>query len=416
MTCHRPTRMLPGKIMSSTPSDTIELNAGHDEPFRLSPSPDALAAECRGPAGIAAAEVKQRVADALTQPADGPPLVEHVVEGDRIVVAVADTVPQDQALLEAVVSTLASAGAPPDRIEVLRLWTSRLQPVVAGANTVIFDPANDADTSYLMADDEANPRYIARPLVDADVVVSVGSFGWNAALGGRATEGELWPAFSRRAASETLARSLAMRPRGSHRAWKTASQEVLWQLGVIAELRAVPGCGDTLADASFGMEPGVTAAARRAARAWMPRLPRAAEVTITTLSDPHAGLEAVVRAAAAAARVTYPDGTVCVVSRLSEEPGVVFTRWRQGVAIEPLVKEAVRSGDVALIRDAMLTRQFARSLGSRRLVLASDLDEAAVESLDIGHAASADDIARLAATAESLIVLHEADRMLPQLA
>ncbi len=402
--------------MPTTPSDTIELNAGHDEPFRLSLRPGSLAAECRGPAGMAAADVAQRVADALTQPADGPPLVEHVVEGDRIVVAVADDIPEEQALLEAVVSTLASAGAPPDRLEVLRLWTNRLKPVVPGANTSIFDPGNDVDTSYLMADDEANPRYIARPLVDADVVVSVGSFGWNAAVGGRATEGELWPAFSRRAASETLARSLAMRPRGSHRAWKTAAQEVLWQLGVIAELRAVPGCGNSLAEASFGMEPGVTAAARRAARAWTPRLARAAEVAMTTLSDPHAGLEAVVRAAAAASRVTYPDGTVCVVSRLSEEPGIVFTRWRQGVGVEPLVKEAVRSSDVALIRDAMLTRQLARSLGSRRLVLASDLDEAAVESLDIGHAASAEDVARLATSAESLIVLHEADRMLPRLA
>jgi len=38
-----------------------------------------------------------------------------------------------------------------------------------------------------------------------------------------------------------------------------------------------------------------------------------------------------------------------------------------------------------------------------------------VESLDIGHAATADDVIRLCAAAESVTVLHEADRMLPRL-
>ena len=402
--------------MPSTPSDSIELNAGQDEPIRLDGVADQLTAECRGPAGLQGTEAEQLVTTAVTTPAEGPPLAAHVVEGDRIVVAVTADVPQDQAVLEAVVSTLAGAGAAPDQIEVLRLWSSRRQPVVAGATTTIFDPGNEADTAYLMADDNADPRYVARALVDADVVVSVGSFGWNAALGGRGTEGELWPAFSRKAAVDALARTLALQPRGGHQAWKATAQEVLWQLGVIAELRLVQGQGDTLAGAFFGMPHDVVPAARRVARGWMPQLPRAAELAVATLADPRGGLATVGRAIAAASKVTYPDGTVCVVSRLSEEPGVVFTRWRQGVAVEPLVREAIRSKDPALIADALFTRQVARALGSRRLVLASDLEEAAVESLDIGHAASANDITRLCRSAESLIVLHEANRMLPRLA
>jgi hypothetical protein len=400
-----------------TPStDMIELAAGHDEPIRLARRKSQRSFECRGPQGICDAAAVDRALQAVRQPQAGPPLAAHVVDGDRIVVAVAADVPQNQAILQSVVSTLAEAGATDDRIEVLRLWSNRLQPVVAGATTVIFDPSNEADTCYLMADDEANPLYVARALVDADVVVSVGSFGWNAALCGRATEGELWPSFSRAAAAEQLKRTLALSPRGGHQAWKTTAHDVLWQIGVIAEVRAVSGVGDSLADVSFGMPHEVVRTARRAARDWSPRLSQAAEITVASLADPHAGLDTVVRAIAAASRVTYPDGTVCVASRLSEQPGVVFTRWRQGVEVEPLVREAVRSGDPALIADAYLTRQIARNLGSRRLVLASDLDGAAVESLDIGHAATAEDVERLCHTAESLNVLHEADRMLPRLA
>jgi len=401
--------------MPSPPPDILELATGHEEPIRFPRSHVRLEAEFRGPEGVGDAAAAELATTALTQPTDVPPLGDHIVQGDRIVVAVADDVAQEQQVLAAVVSTLAAAGATAEQIEVLRLWSSRLEPVVAGGTTTIFDPGNEADTAYLMADEEASPRHVARGLVDADVVVTVGSFGWNAALGGQATEGELWPAFSRRAASEQLTRNLAMRPRGGHRAWRNAAQEVLWQLGVIAEVKAVHGREGSLAHVTFGMPQTVLPVVRTAASGWRPRIARAAEVAVATLSDPQAGLDRIARAIAAAAQVTYPDGTVCIASRLSEEPGVVFTRWRQGVAIEPLVREAIRSRDPALIADAFITRQVARALGSRRLVLASDLDEAAVESLDIGHAATADDVIRLCRAAESLIVLHEADRMLPRL-
>ena len=122
------------------------------------------------------------------------------------------------------------------------------------------------------------------------------------------------------------------------------------------------------------------------------------------------------RAVAAAARVTHPTGTVCVASRIAERPGVIFSRWREGAPLDALVREAVGTGDQALITDAFQTRFFARALGERRLVLLSDLDEATVEELELGFAATPEVVERLAHRAESVVVLHEADRMLPRLA
>jgi hypothetical protein len=101
---------------------------------------------------------------------------------------------------------------------------------------------------------------------------------------------------------------------------------------------------------------------------------------------------------------------------VAEPPGIVFQRWRQGAALERLVHEAVGTRDGVLVADALQTRLFARALGDRRLVLLSDIDETAVEDLEFGFAAGPDVIARLVERADSVVVLHEADRMLPQAA
>ena len=120
-----------------------------------------------------------------------------------------------------------------------------------------------------------------------------------------------------------------------------------------------------------------------------------------------------VSALAAAARITRPGGTICVAGDVREGPGIIFLRWRQGAALEALVHEAAALGDPALVADALETRLFARALGDRRLVVLSGIDEATVEELGFGYAAGPEAVERLAHRAESLVVLHEADRMLP---
>ena len=137
-------------------------------------------------------------------------------------------------------------------------------------------------------------------------------------------------------------------------------------------------------------------------------------LAVASLADPGGGFETVTRAVAAAARVTHPGGTICVACRLAEPPGLIFSRWRQGAPLEPLVHEAVGTGDPAIIVDAVQTRLFARALGDRRLVLLSDLDEGVVEELEFGYAATPEVVERLAHRSESVIVLHEAERLSPK--
>jgi hypothetical protein len=402
------------------PVKCITLDYGADEPLLLEVDEDALVADCRGPEGVVGGAARNAVVAAVGGPTEGPPLEAHVVPGDRVAIGVAGDVPQSVAVVTAVAERLVGAGADPADITLLHAapLEGAAEPLAAAVpgigGSVEFDPASEPQTSYMAADEAGRPIHLARSLVDADVVVSIGGWGWDAALGGSSLEGEIWPTFSRRTCRQELVCTLAKRGRRALDAWKMSNHEATWQLGVCASLRIVGGRGDTLAAAAFGLPDAAARQARFLAAGWSPRVRGAATITIASLSNPHGGLSMLLRAVAAAARVTHASGTVCIASRLAERPGVIFSRWREGAPLDGLVKEAVATGDPALVTDAFQTRFFARALGDRRLVMLSDLDEATVEELELGFAATPEVVERLAHRAESVAVLHEADRMLPR--
>lgn len=393
------------------------LDYGSADPLVLEAASEGSIVDCRGPDGVESEAATRLVEAAVSAPPQGPPLGAHVVSGDRVVVAVCGAVPQGRAVVAAVVGRLQAAGITGADVRVLRAGplageADGTEPLPGSA---VFDPAADAATAYLAADEAGRPLYLARELVDADVVVAVGAWGWDAALGGRALEGELWPTFSRQECRRALTRSLARRGRHALPDWKTAVHDVAWQLGVCASLRLVPGRSGTLHAACFGLPDEAGRRAREAAATWCPRISAPADLVVASVSDAHGGFAGITRAVAAAARVVRPGGTICIASRVSAAPGVVFLRWRQGAPLDRLVHEAVATDDAGLVAEALETRLFARGLGDRRLVLLSDIEEATVEELGFGHAARPEVVERLAHRAERVVVLHEADLMLPRL-
>lgn len=414
----------------------VILASGTDDPLVLESRAGADMSEYRGPPGVVGEQAARVVAESLASAIHGPPLAAHLVDGDRLVVAVSGGVPQGAAVLEAVREVLGRAGR---RLGGLSVLEADLRSDVAAAAPAgdpgepehriaasvtgqpaadppgRCGPAGESPLAYLAADDLGRPLYLSRPLVDADVVLAVGAFSWNASLASRSLDGELWPAFSTPEERQKLVLSLARRGRRGLPPWRAEARRVLWQLGVCASLRLLSGSGGTLHGACFGPPAETVRRARAAADGWRPRVAAAADLVVASLADASAGFESLTRAVAAAARVTRPDGTICVVGRVGTRPGIVFLRWREGAPLVPLLREAVGSGDAILAADALATRLFARALGSRRLVLLSDLDATTVEELEFSHAESPEAVERLVYRADRVVVLHEADRMLPRL-
>lgn len=388
------------------------------EPLELDLPDGLLVTECEGPPGVAEGDATHLVTEAIHDPGHGPPLSAHVVPGDRVVVAIAGGIPQPDAVCTAVAACLHSAGVSPDDIAILRatpLTPDHGGPMGDMIGSELFDPTVESATAYLAADADARPLYLARRLVDADVVVAIGGFGWDAAIGGRSPEGELWPSFGREENRRQLLVDVARRGRAALVDWRSSLHDITWQLGVCASLRLVAGRQGSLHAATFGLPEETTRLAKDVAAAWRPTVDEPADLTVATLAPGSTTLTAAIRAIAAAARVTHPAGTICLVGAVHEQPGIVLTRWRQGVALLPLVREALAARDQPLVIDALQTRQLARALGERRLVLQCGLEEAVVEDLGFGHASSLAVVERLAHRADHVVVLHEADRMLPRI-
>lgn len=403
----------------------IELELGGSSPAKLSLPSDKMVAECRGPGGLPAANLATALEQALATPTAGPPLAAHVVPGDRVVVAVAGDLPgppgTEQGVASVIAGQLAAGGVSREDVQLviaprLNLLREAGPPeAAADPSALLFDPACEPELAYLMADDAGDPLHLARRLVDADVVVTVGGFFLDASLGGRSPEGEAWPAFGSVGRRGEFFGALLRRGRRALPAWRHQLEEVVWQLGATASLRLVPGCSGSISAAAFGSPAAANRAAARASAAWRPAFALPADLLLAGVRGTNPGLATIIRAVAAAARVTRTTGTICVAGRLAERPGPIFTRWRHGADLGQLIREAIESRDPALRVDALQTRLLARALGDRRLVLLSELPAELVEDLDIGHATDSEALERLARQADRVTVLHEADRFCPRL-
>ncbi len=129
------------------------------------------------PAG-GCADVCRQTIQSLHAPLDFPPLEAAIVPGDRIALAVDPNVPQLVDVLQGVIAAIGDTDA--GAIDIV-LWdeasevTAKAVVAEVGslANVTRHDPTERASLRYLAADDAADPIYLNRRLVDADLVLPI---------------------------------------------------------------------------------------------------------------------------------------------------------------------------------------------------------------------------------------------------
>lgn len=134
--------------------------------------------------GIATAQpIVELIASAFDEPIDFPPLPLALIDDDHIAIAIEDGVPDANTIACAVVRYLVEHGTRQEMITVVlgtdnQDWRDRLVDELKGQNldgvkVVKHEPTHHDSHGYIAASASADPIYIQRDLVEAEVVLPI---------------------------------------------------------------------------------------------------------------------------------------------------------------------------------------------------------------------------------------------------
>jgi len=398
---------------------SIEVPYGIDSSLKLDVPAESVIGACESMSGERAAHARAETAAALTKPIQFPPLIESVVPGDHVTVAIDPEVPQGDSIVAAVVESLRRAGVVARDITLLYATDPAhatnghhaalekfLPDETRGEIHIVYhDPAKRDDLSYLAATERGRGVYLHRAICDADFVVPIACTHSGAALGCYAAGSTIYPLFSDEATRRRYRspRLLDFNAEIEDQA-RSEIEEVTWLLGSQFGIQVVPGRADTVLAVLTGEINAVFERARELHEAaWHKDLAARPSLVVATIAgDPASQTwDNLGRALSAAANIVADNGSIAICCDLATDPGPAILALAgmddRRRAIHEIRKVRPLDSSAAL----MLTRALERA----RVYLLSRLDEGVVEALDVAAVDSAEDIERLVKRHKSCIVL-----------
>ncbi len=127
--------------------------------------------------------ISELIAKALDEPIDFPPLPLALIDDDHIAIAIEDGVPDANAIALAAVRYLVQHGTRQAMISIVlgsdnqdwrdRLVSELLSQEFGDVKVVKHEPTHHDSHGYIAASESADPIYIQRDLVEADVVIPI---------------------------------------------------------------------------------------------------------------------------------------------------------------------------------------------------------------------------------------------------
>ena len=357
----------------------------------------------------------------LDAPEFYPPLSESVFEGDTVAIALQTDIPHANYLIEATVDYLITTGI--DVNDITLVVTGRTAenlgipaaqyemaekdksegkrpPIFSfdfgfqSLNTQVHDPENQTGHSYLAANEEGDPVYVNRTLVDADVVIPIGI----------PSPGEvnqqsdcIYPDFSTTSTLHRFAQG-----KGSFISRWTEIELANESLGAFFAVQVVCGPGDTIRQVFSGAKKDALESARTATNnLWSLACPNPSNLCVATIEAKplDQSWDDFAQALIAASEVTQTESPIIIWSEISIAPD-----------------RNTRKACMSQFEDnisSKLTKTLQRVAGiikDRPVFLRSALPEQTVEELGLGHLKSADEILRMAESSEDCLVIRDAHK------
>ena len=392
----------------------FNLSSGPVSALLIAPTPDAVAD--RRPVGMPAPDLCRR---ALSAPRGFPELMRCVVPGDNVIIAVDPETPFLVDVLTVVCEHLQSVPdggvsltllLPEDETGNAWQWLTDKLPLHFQQQLTIVShqPADQNQLSYLASSAAGERIYLNRLLTDADMIVSIGLFAFDALLGVRGTTSVLFPAFSD-AATLRAARSHGnseLTPE-QQRPFRDLVDEIGWLLGTQFTIQVIPGVGAAPTEIIAGLPDDVF----RHGKEILNRVFRIVvneEVDAVVLSIPGGaafGWRQLGHALEQSSRLINQGGRIIVVADLPVPEGPAATMLRRCPEPEDLLKPLRREPT----SDAVEIAQLIETLRRARVYLLSSLPPDVVEELGMIPITDSAELQRLVAAVENRIVIPNAN-------
>ena len=396
----------------TTTRQLIDLSSGPVD-WTIQVPTERLIAECKPAVLPPVRDLVAAVQWAIEHPIDFPPLEQAIYPDDRVVIVVDGSPSAYLPVLTPLVRMALRRRAARDAITVVGPWRARRnnrQLAELPARVLFHNPDDKRQLSYLASTEEGERIYLNRSVVDADVVILVGTVRHDPVLGYRGTASALFPALSTRDSFRRFVSSFTGRRMGHHPKWaRSYVDQIGWLLGAQLSVQLVRGDGGNVVAVLAGKSSSVQQAAQKLLDDMLSfSVPRRAELVIATVSrGGRQSAAELARAAYAARGVVRRGGRIVLVAATEELNGPTMDRLRKAEDVSEVLEFLRRETPP----DAVTAFMHATACRHAHVYLHSKLNDDLVEELFMFPLHTAEQLQRLVDQAEGLIVLHEANTL-----
>jgi nickel-dependent lactate racemase len=360
-----------------------------------------------------------RITESLRKPVDLPALSECVVPGDRVVIAVDPETPVLSEIVTRSIEELLLVGQegvhitlllPPDPSgsdwsDVRSLLPVHVQQKLL---TLIHDPQDETQYGYLASSAGGDRIYLNRILLDADLIITIGTIGFDSVLGYQGTTSVLYPAMSDAA---TIQQGHGtghpeLTPEQS-RPMRTLIDEIGWLLGTQLAVQVIPDGNGMVDKVLAGMPERVQQDGQQVLNeAWRFTLKTAYDlIVISVPAHLNFGWKQIGAAVEAVCPIVRQGGRIAIIADVGVPDGPAASMLRRCAEPEDLLKPLRREPT----SDAREISQLITAQQRARIYLRSSLASEIVEELGMFALESNDELQRLVNSSGTVAVLPGAN-------
>jgi len=395
----------------------ISLNYGRQGCFSCEIDAQRIMARHDGPAPCA--DLPARVRTALLGPLDFPSLVQVCIPGDRIIVALDRHTPAAAQLIAEIWNMLERRGIDASDVQILQPAAldgiplvdpraSLTESVGRAMQWTVHDPTDPRRQAYLAATARGERIYLARDLIDADVVISVGMIAYDPVLGYRGTSSVFYPGLSNvEAIGRARGEGHSELGPDDERPLRQTIDEIAWLLGTQFSVQVLPAAGAGAADVVAGAYDRVFRRGKELlTAAWRVGLRERAELVVAAVDADSAGhgWDQLGAALATARNLVARGGKIVLLSELDAEPEIGMELIRKSRSPRSALQPIRRQAPV----DMIPATQFASAADWARVYLMSKLPAEMVDELFMVPVENDRELAKLLSGDESCVILSSA--------